>query len=110
MIENRVNQQSSILQQSLFLRKQFPEILTSGLGTTKVFVYGTIISHHKAIQHQKIFIHEQYPEPLPSRIGEEDLPGGFKKENVSGQSQALYNLARGIVQSDKVKVIFDAKA
>jgi len=110
MIENQVNKLSAIVHQSVFFLKQFPKSLPSGLGSTDVLVHQTNISHHRATIHQKVMIREQYPQPLPSEIGKDDLPGGLKKENVSGQSQPLYDLARGVVQIDEVKVLFNAIA
>ena len=64
-----------------------------------------------AMYWRSIFLKQQYPEPMPSKIGKEDLPGGFKHEAViSGQLAPLYNLSRGIVQIDNVKVLFKATA
>ena len=46
-----------------------------------------------------------------ARVGEDDLPGGFRRTNVlTGMARPLYDLARGIVQIDGVKVLFDARA
>ena len=90
--------------------EHFSEPLKSKLGSTHVQVFRSLISQLTAIPHKKAFIREQYPEPLPSKIGEEDLPGGFRSEGIlSGQKSPLYDLVQGIVQVDNVKVLFDAR-
>ena len=101
---------SAVIHKKTFL-EHYPEPLSSKLGTTHVQVLRSIISQSKAIPHKKPFTREHYPEPLPSNIGEEDLPGGFKRDAViTGQKNPLYDFARGIVQIDDVKVLFDAQA
>lgn len=63
------------------------------------------------MEKKAIFLRGQYPDPLPNRIGEEDLPYGFRRQNIiSGRANPTYDLARGIVQIDGVKVLFDARA
>lgn len=91
-------------------KEHFSAPLKSKLGTTHVQVFRSIISQMTAIPHKKAFIRDNYPEPLPSKIGEEDLPGGFKREGtMTGQKNPLYDFARGIVQIDGVKVLFDVQ-
>lgn len=91
-------------------KEHFSAPLKSKLGTTHVQVFRSIISQLTAIPHKKAFIRENYPEPMPSKIGDEDLPGGFRSEGIlTGQKNPLYDLVRGIVQVDGVKVLFDAR-
>ncbi|MBN1294237.1 MAG: hypothetical protein JXB48_20550 [Candidatus Latescibacteria bacterium] len=101
---------SAVIQPKLFL-DQYPVPLQSNLGSTLVEVAPAASTLYKTFIQHKAFIREQYPAPLPSKIGQEDLPGGFRHEAVmSGQSRAIYNLARGVVQIDGIKVLFDAQA
>jgi len=91
-------------------KEHFSAPLKSKLGTTHVQVFRSIISQMTAIPHKKAFIRDNYPEPMPSKIGDEDLPGGFRSEGIlTGQKNPLYDLVRGIVQVDGVKVLFDAR-
>ena len=91
--------------------KQTPDPLPSGLGQTRLFSMASFSERHSAMEHKRTFIKKHYPDPLPSEIGIEDLPGGFRRENtLSGMSRPLYDLARGIVQVDGIKVLFDARA
>jgi len=106
-----VSRQTPMAGRKPFTREQYPEPLPSGLGATDVFSMETYMETNKALEHKRAFIQEHFPAPLPNRIGEEDLPGGFRRRNVmSGMSRPLYDLARGIVQIDDVKVLFDARA
>ncbi len=103
--------QSATVQQSAFTRGQYSEPLASGVGSTDVFAMDNAIAGQSATIKTDVFQLRQYPKPLPSNIGKEDLPGGFRKENlISGQSAPLVDLSRGVIRIDDVKVLFDVRA
>lgn len=90
---------------------QFPPVLPSGLGSTRVLgTKGFVETNHATIDFTPT-APGAFPETTPSPIGQEDLPGGFKWDNIlSGQSSALYSLASGYIQIDGIAVIFDVHA
>ena len=91
--------------------KQFLDILPSGAGQTKVLLMEPMPVENTAMIQQKVFSKSQYTKPLSSKIGQEDLPGGLRRDSIiSGQSRPLDDLVRGIVQINNIKVLFDAFA
>ena len=106
-----MSDRSATIKQRAFIREQIPEPLPPALGSTDIFAFKSLISQQPAIEHRSLFLFEQLLQPAPSKIGEEDLPGGFKKEYIlNGQPRPLYSLARGIVEIEDIKVLFDIRA
>lgn len=94
-----------------FIRENIPEPLPPALGSTRVFFVKTFSETNTATVPPEVLSRSQYPPPAPNRIGEEDLPGGFRRTDIlGGQSSPMYDLSRGVVQIDVVKVFFDARA
>jgi len=111
MMTSKIYKQTATVYADVLILKHYSPPLKSGLGSTKVLKTNNFMAANSATVKRSIFVNQQYPEPAPSKIGKEDLPGGFKHEAViSGQSTPLYNLSRGIVQIDNVKVLFNATA
>ena len=97
--------------QKVLLRDQIPEPLPSAVGSTRIFLGRSSFEKYTATVSPRVLRKSQYPDPPPIKIGEEDLPGGFKKKNlVSGKNTPLYDLSRGVVQIDNIALFFDAKA
>ncbi len=110
-LDNILAGQSATVQQSVFTRGQYSAPLASGVGHTDVFAMDNVLAGQSATIKKDIFQLRQYPKPLPSNIGKEDLPGGFRKENlISGQKAPVGDLARGVIQIDDVKVLVDLRA
>ncbi len=97
--------------QKVFLRDQFPEALPPAVGSTRILLGRSFSEIYTATVSPRVLRKSQYPDPPPIKIGEEDLPGGFKLSNrMNGKSSPMYDLSRGIVQIDDIAVFFDAKA
>jgi hypothetical protein len=110
-MENIIAGQSAVIQQDVLILRQHPKPLESGIGQTEVFAMDGIIEKNPPLPFRSPFLFRQYPNPLESNIGKEDLPGGFRKQSIfSGQNAPFQDLAKGIIQIDGVKVLFDAKA
>ncbi len=110
-MSNTIFSQSATVRQKVFWMDQYPKPAKSGVGSTRILGSKGYIEENSATMHQSLLILQHYPEPAPNTIGQEDLPGGFRKDNIlNGQSETLYNLSRGVIQVDSVKVLFDAKA
>ncbi|MFC1528352.1 hypothetical protein ACFL5B_00430 [Candidatus Latescibacterota bacterium] len=108
---NIIGQNSATINRKAFLLEQMPPRLPSGVGQTRVMVFKSIIYNYPPLPFKSPFPLKHYPDPPPNRIGEIDLPGGFKKSDIiSGQSTPLYNLAKGVVKIDDINVFFDALA
>ena len=108
---NIIGQNSASVQRDAFILKQTPPPLPSALGTVDVLPMKSIIHNFPPMPFKSLFILSQYPDPPPNKIGEEDLPGGFKRTNIiSEKSSPLYDLSSGIVQLDNIHVFFDALA
>ena len=110
MVEGVSSRGSAVVHAKAFIRDQLLEPMPSGAGQTDVFAMKNSIAQSSATVRRDILILKQYPAPLESGIGKEDLPGGFRwHSTISGQANPLQDFARGIVQIDDVKVLFDVK-
>ncbi len=110
MIEGISSRGSGVVPAKAFILEQMLPPAKSGVGSTDVFAMKSIILQNSATVKQDILILKQSPPPAESGIGKEDLPGGFRWYSaISGQSNPLQDFARGIVQIDGVKVLFDVK-
>ena len=110
-LPSKVGSTDVLLYKKVLIRDQIPDPLPPALGSTKILLERSFSERYSATIQPHIITTNPFPEPSPSKIGEEDLPGGFKKKNlVSGKNTPLYDLSRGIVQIDGVAVFFDAKA
>ena len=110
-MENSAARNTAMQHKSLFILRQYPEPLPSALGTVDVLVEGGVMSRYPAMEQRSLFLREQYPEPAPNRIGVEDLPGGFKRDYIlTGQIAAIYQLAKGVIEINGVKVLVDLRA
>lgn len=90
---------------------QFPPALPSGLGSTRILGSRGFMETNRATMDFTPNAPGAFPETLPSPIGREDLPGGFRWDNIlTGQSSALYGLASGNIRIEGIAVIFDARA
>lgn len=110
-MRNQIADNTAVIHQRVLILNQYPEPLESGLGSTPVMPSKGYVAENTAMLNSPAFILEQTPSALPNRIGEEDMPGGFRQQAIlTGQSSPLADLGRGIVQIDGVKVLFDARA
>ena len=111
IMSNSIFSRSATIPAQVLRLNQFPGPARSGVGSTRILGSKGFVEQNTATIHQSLLLLEHYPEPAPNTIGQEDLPGGFRKSSImNGQSEALYNLSRGVIQVDGVKVLFDAKA
>jgi len=105
-----LNQNSATVKRDVLYLKQMPEPLPPALGTLE-FLPKSEINQQPATVPYSIYLNSPIPNPLPSNIGIEDLPGGFRKENLmSGRRNPTTDLVKGVVQIDDVKVLFNAWA
>jgi len=110
-MENSIINPHTMHHQNIFYLNQYPKPLPPSVGSTRILGSKGLIVTNTAMIQRSLFIRKHYPEPPPNKIGEEDLPGGFRHSNImTGRGSPLYDLSRGIIQIDDVKVLFDAKA
>lgn len=67
-ITNPMGNRSATIQNSIFLRKQIPDPLPSGVGTLRILPRHTI-NQASAILKRPAFILDPIPEPAPSKVG-----------------------------------------
>jgi len=110
-VSNSIFSRSASIPAQVLRLNQFPEPAQSGVGSTRILGSKGFVEENSATMHKSLQILPHYPDPAPNTIGQEDLPGGFRRSAIlNGQSEALYNLSRGVIQVDGVKVLFDAQA
>ena len=108
---NVIGRNSALIHKKAFILEQTSLPLPSGVGKTEVLKMKSMFYNYPPLPFRSSLLLKQHIDPPPSRIGEEDLPNGFKKSNIiSGKASPLYDLAQGIVQINDVNVFFDALA
>jgi len=97
------------------MRNPIPEPMESNIGKGDIpgGISRTPIDDmtNSAMVEQRILYLDHKVRPMESNVGKGDLPGGFSKSNVmSGRSNPTLKFAKGIVELDGIKVLFDATA
>ena len=95
----------------VFSKAQLPEALPPAVSPIKIFPTRSFSERYTATIPPSFLKKSPFPDPPHNKIGEEDLPGGFKLSDVmNGKSSPMYDLSRGVVQVDNIAIFFDAKA